>query len=201
MAHFSGRRVRMALAVGICLLAVAAGWAYLRPLVAGSSGTPAGGHAVLGGPDAGRTGPRPGTRCRAGGRPPGRAGDRRAAVAGDGVRVAVYDGTTVGGLAARAAAALAAHGFTVTTTAAARTRDHTATLVEYGPGLHARARTVAAALDGAELRPVPAAGIAVVIGRSYAGAPPGATASPGPAQVPARAAADARPADGGACWN
>ncbi|MFI1163567.1 LCP family protein [Streptomyces sp. NPDC020801] len=128
-----------------------------------------------------------------------------ATVSGEGIRVAVYNGTTIGGLAARAAGTLTAHGFTVTGTATAGRQDHATTIVEYGPGLHARARTVAAAFPGAELRPVTGAGIAVVLGRSYADdaatAPPTTSASPAPTSIPAQVAAGARSADDDPCSN
>jgi LCP family protein required for cell wall assembly len=50
-------------------------------------------------------------------------------VSGEGIEVAVYNGTAVPGLAARAAATLARDGFTVTGTATATDQGHTSTLV------------------------------------------------------------------------
>ncbi|MZF86188.1 LCP family protein [Streptomyces sp. SID5643] len=123
-------------------------------------------------------------------------------VSGAGIDVAVYNGTAVPGLAARAAAELTGDGFTVTDTATAAGQDHTITLVEYGPGLEDRARTVARAFPGAELRSVTGSGISVVLGRSYADSPAaGASASPAPSAVPSEVADGARSADDNPCSN
>ncbi|MEU3375573.1 LCP family protein [Streptomyces caelestis] len=129
-------------------------------------------------------------------------------VSGEGIDVAVYNGTSVPGLAARAAAALTSDGFTVTGTATASAQDHTTTLVEYGPGLEDRARTVAAAFPGAELQPVTRSGISVVLGQSYADTPaasasasasPTPTPTPTPTAVPSEVADGARSADENPC--
>jgi LCP family protein required for cell wall assembly len=119
-----------------------------------------------------------------------------APVSGAGIGVFVYNGTTVTGLAARAAATLTSDGFTVTGTATAATQDHTGTSVDYGPGELSRARTVAEAFPGAELESVTGAGISVVLGRSYAAAP---TATP--TAVPTEVADGARSADDDPCSN
>jgi LCP family protein required for cell wall assembly len=121
-------------------------------------------------------------------------------VSGEGIDVAVYNGTTVTGLASRAAATLTSDGFTVTGTATASTQDHTTTLVEYGPGLETKARTVAAAFPGAELEQVTGNGINVVLGQTYASMP-GAGASPTPTAVPSEVADGARSADENPCSN
>jgi LCP family protein required for cell wall assembly len=117
-------------------------------------------------------------------------------VSGAGIAVGVYNGTTVTGLAARAAATLTSDGFTVTGTATASTQDHPTTLVEYGPGEESHARTVAAAFPGATLEAVTGAGISVVLGQSYAASP---TASP--TAVPSKVADGARSADDNPCSN
>ncbi|WP_435857648.1 LCP family protein, partial [Streptomyces olindensis] len=122
-------------------------------------------------------------------------------VSGDGIDVAVYNGTSVPGLAARAAAALTADGFTVTGTATASAQDHTTTLVEYGPGLEDEARTVARAFPGAELRSVTGSGVGVVLGQSYADTRAGASASPAPTAVPSEVADGARSAADNPCSN
>ncbi|MGA5897234.1 LCP family protein [Streptomyces venetus] len=123
-------------------------------------------------------------------------------VSGEAIDVAVYNGTTVPGLAARAAAALTADGFTVTGTATASAQDHATTVVEYGPGLEDRALTVAAAFPGAGLRSVTGSGISVVLGRSYADSPAASgSASPAPAAVPSEVADGARSADDNPCSN
>ncbi|GGX05732.1 LCP family protein [Streptomyces lomondensis] len=123
-----------------------------------------------------------------------------APVSGDGIDVAVYNGTSVPGLAARAAATLTADGFTVTGTATASAQDHTTTLVEYGPGLENQARTVAQAFPGAGLRSVTGSGVSVVLGQSYAGTPAAAaSASPTPTAVPSEVADGARSAADNPC--
>ncbi len=135
-------------------------------------------------------------------RPASPASPRRSS--GDGVDVAVYNGTATRGLASRAATALTAeHGFTVTGTANAVDRDRADTVIEYGAGLRTRpARTVARLLPGAELNSVPGAGVDVVLGRSYA-AQGRASASPAstPTALPTSVARDARSADDDVCSN
>ncbi|MDN3021649.1 LCP family protein [Streptomyces sp. S.PB5] len=117
-------------------------------------------------------------------------------VSGSGIEVAVYNGTTVTGLAARAAATLTSEGFTVTGTATAATQDHTTTLIEYGAGESAHARTVAAAFPGSRLESVTRAGVSVVLGQSYADT---ASASAAPTAVPSEVADGARSADDDPC--
>ncbi|MFI7499667.1 LCP family protein [Streptomyces sp. NPDC049687] len=133
--------------------------------------------------------------------PPGASSP--APVSGAGIDVTVYNGTTVTGLGARAAAQLTADGFTVTGTATAGSQDHVTTLVEYGAGEESRAHTVAEAFPGAELEPVTAAGINVVLGQSYAdtagSAAPAASATP--TALPTEVAQGARSADDNPCAN
>jgi LCP family protein required for cell wall assembly len=121
-------------------------------------------------------------------------------VSGAGIDVTVYNGTTVTGLAARAAATLTTDGFTVTGTATASAQDHTTTLVEYGAGMESQAGTVAQAFPGAELQPVTRAGIGVVLGQAYADTP-AADASPTPTAIPSEVADGARSADENPCSN
>ncbi|MEU6096170.1 LCP family protein [Streptomyces sp. NPDC047079] len=116
---------------------------------------------------------------------------------GQGIDVAVYNGTTIRGLAARAASALTARGFTVTDTANASTQDHTATVIEYGTGRKTQAEKVAALFPGARLEPLDGTGVNVVLGRTYA--PHGTPASPTPVAVPSSVANDARSADDDPC--
>ncbi|MFJ2784343.1 MULTISPECIES: LCP family protein [unclassified Streptomyces] len=118
-------------------------------------------------------------------------------VSGEGIAVAVHNGTRTRGLAARAAETLRSEGFTVTGTATAAAQDHLGTVIEYGPGEKEKAETVARFFAAAELRPVAAAGIDVVLGQSYADNP---SASPAgtPAAVPTR---DTRSADDDPCSN
>lgn len=119
---------------------------------------------------------------------------------GTGVSVAVYNGTTVTGLAARAARMLEEHGFTVTDTTTASVHTQVKTVIEYGPGQKDQAGKVARALTGAELTPVATTGIAVVLGTTYA-TEPEATASLPPSAVPSQVTEDARSADDNPCSN
>ncbi|MGK5637490.1 LCP family protein [Streptomyces sp. URMC 126] len=127
---------------------------------------------------------------------------------GAGISVSVHNGTSVPGLAAEAAGALRAAGFTVTGTGDARPGERTAagagrtTVVTYGPGLHDRARTVADRFPGAELRSSAAPGIDVTLGASYASHRAQATPSPSapaPSSVPSRVTDEARSADDDIC--
>ncbi|MFJ2267463.1 LCP family protein [Streptomyces sp. NPDC087849] len=121
-------------------------------------------------------------------------------VSGAGVSVAVYNGTTVTGLAARAARTLAEHGFTVTRTATATDRPLAGTVIEYGPGQKDGAEKAARLFPGAQLTATAATGIEVVVGTTYA-AEPETTASPPPAAVPSQVADGARSADDNPCSN
>ncbi|MFE2939220.1 LCP family protein [Streptomyces sp. NPDC059255] len=135
-------------------------------------------------------------------------------VSGGGISVAVYNGTTVTGLAAQASRTLTDHDFTVTGTATASSQDHTTTVIEYGAGLEDRARTVARLFPGAAVTPVSTtSGIDVVLGTSYADAPADGTgdgsgdgtgtsaSAPGSSSVPSAVADDARSADDDPCSN
>ncbi|KOT99391.1 transcriptional regulator [Streptomyces rimosus subsp. pseudoverticillatus] len=123
---------------------------------------------------------------------------------GTDISIAVYNGTTKTGLAARAADQLKSAGFTVTGTATARTQGHTATTVEYGAGKEAEAKAVAARFRGARLVPTAAAGVKVVLGTTYASEPtlesPASSApSAGPSPGSSKIADSARSADDNIC--
>ncbi|MFJ1836372.1 LCP family protein [Streptomyces sp. NPDC088175] len=118
-------------------------------------------------------------------------------VSGDGIDVAVYNGTTTKGLAARAATTLTDHGFTVTGTANASTQDHADTVIEYGPGQKSRAESVAGLFPGARLKSGTGTGISVILGRSY----PAEGSSAKATEVPKTVADDARSADDDLCSN
>ncbi|MFI6684027.1 LCP family protein [Streptomyces sp. NPDC050485] len=122
------------------------------------------------------------------------------AVSGTGISVAVYNGTTVTGLAARAADALRQHGFTVTGTATAIVRTQTKTVIEYGPGQQDQAEKAAQVFPGAEVSATAAAGIKVILGKAFA-ADPTATPSTVPGAVPTGVADGARSADDDPCSN
>ncbi|MFI0817140.1 LCP family protein [Streptomyces sp. NPDC021098] len=116
-------------------------------------------------------------------------------VSGDGIDVAVYNGTTTGGLASTAAATLTDHGFTVTGTANASSQEHATTVVQYGVGKQSQAETVAELFPGARLESIGGSGINVVVGASYADKGPSATST----AVPGSVADDARSADDDPC--
>ncbi|MFC0847497.1 LCP family protein [Streptomyces noboritoensis] len=119
---------------------------------------------------------------------------------GAGVSVAVYNGTTTKGLAARAADSLKAGGYTVTGTATAATQDFVHTVIEYGPGARAHADALAQRFPGALLRQAKAAGLSVILGSKYADAPADdASANNAPAAVPSEVADKARSADDNIC--
>ncbi|MBD0746713.1 transcriptional regulator [Streptomyces sp. CBMA152] len=120
-------------------------------------------------------------------------------VSGKGISVTVYNGTSVTGLAARAADTLKDHGFTVTGTATARSH-HQNTVITYGPGRKDQADTLARLFPGADVQQSPAAaGISVTLGTTYVN---GAfTASPPPTTVPSGVADGARSADDDPCAN
>ena len=108
------------------------------------------------------------------------------------IRVHVYNGSGVSGLARKADGDLSNVGFQTVGTPETRGTGATATVIRYGPTKADSARTVAAALPGATLEAAPDLGnvIEVVVGSTYAGAhavtvtatapstTPSATASP-----------------------
>lgn len=126
-----------------------------------------------------------------------------ASVSGAGISVAVYNGTTVTGLAARAAAGLKTAGFTVTGTATAAAQDHATTVVTYGPGQADQAHALARFFPGAEVQQATAPGISVTLGRSYADHPEPPGASPSSPSfsddMPPHVADKARSADDSPC--
>ncbi|THA68723.1 LytR family transcriptional regulator [Streptomyces sp. A0958] len=139
-----------------------------------------------------------GGRARAGASPKA----SKSPVSGTGVDVAVYNGTTVTGLAGRAADLLRTHGFTVTGTATAQDQGRSRTLVAYGPGLGDEARTTARLFPGARVTQSTGAGIQLIVGQDYADNPSPApdTASATPTSgVPADVAEGARSADDDLC--
>nr|WP_308294576.1 LCP family protein [Streptomyces sp. RKAG290] len=134
-----------------------------------------------------------------GARPGGASASPTAPVSGSGIDVAVYNGTTVTGLAARAAELLRGHGFTVTGTATADAQDRSRTLVTYGPGLRDEAGTTARLFAGARITESDQAGIQVIVGSDYADNPSAAPATPTPEAVPSAVADHARSADDDPC--
>ncbi|MFG2218082.1 LCP family protein [Streptomyces sp. NPDC048685] len=122
-----------------------------------------------------------------------------APVSGKGISVAVYNGTTVRGLAAQAAGLLRSRDFTVTTTATASSQDRTSTVIEYGPGLKDQAATTARLFAGARTSESGTAGIQVILGSDYAQNPTASAGAPAPSTVPSAVADDARSADDDPC--
>ncbi|MFF4339348.1 LCP family protein [Kitasatospora sp. NPDC001540] len=122
---------------------------------------------------------------------------------GTGVKVAVYNGTTTGGLGNKAAATLKAANYTVTTTGNAPSQNHATTVVQYASAaLKERAQAVAALFPGATVEAGGTSGISVVLGKDYAAAAGGGTAPGGatdPGPVSSQVAGEARSADQDAC--
>ncbi|MEV0534349.1 LCP family protein [Kitasatospora sp. NPDC050463] len=119
------------------------------------------------------------------------------------VKVAVYNGTTAAGLAAKAAETLKTAKVTVTGVTTAKNTTKATTTVEYGAGQKANAEKVAALFPGAVLTPTSAAGISLVLGKDYAAAnATTATAGPSvPAPLPSEVVNEARSADDDICSN
>lgn len=81
------------------------------------------------------------------------------------IALKVLNGTLITGLGARTKTGLVAAGFQVPGEPGNTARkDHKKTIVRYGPGREDSARTVAAAIPGAELRQVDIDGIEVIVG-------------------------------------
>ncbi|MBT2384594.1 LCP family protein [Streptomyces sp. ISL-11] len=157
---------------------------------------------TLDGRDAGKKTGKPGGGD---GRPSAAAAQADTPVAGGGARVSVVNGTTVTGLAARAATALKDHGFTVTGATTADDQDQSTTVITFGPGQADRARALTRLFPGAYVRGDAADGIKVTLGRDYADEP-SAPPSPSPsAATPGTLSSDvtgtARSADDDPCAN
>ena len=119
-------------------------------------------------------------------------------VSGKGISVAVYNGTTVAGLAARAADVLGQHGFTVTSTSPALVRTQSKTVIEYGPGQKGQAEKAAQVFVGAEVSAAATPGIKIILGKFYAAAP-AAPPFVEPSVVPSGIAGGARSAADDPC--
>ncbi|WP_344833485.1 LytR C-terminal domain-containing protein [Nonomuraea dietziae] len=106
------------------------------------------------------------------------------------ITVKVLNGTLISGLGARTKAGLVDAGFKVPGEPGNTTRkDFAKTVVRYGEGMEASARTVAAAIPGAELKRTDVKGIEVVVGQDQpkVGRPKTATSpstSPSPQVTP-----------------
>ncbi|WP_306316597.1 MULTISPECIES: LCP family protein [unclassified Streptomyces] len=121
-------------------------------------------------------------------------------VSGEGVSVAVYNGTTTPGLAADAAAALTGHDFAVSATGNAADRNRATTTITYGPGDKTHATAVARLFPDAEVTEGTGPGVSVVLGADYTpGSAASPQASPTPTKVPSGVAGTARSADDDIC--
>ncbi|MFD2077609.1 cell envelope-related function transcriptional attenuator common domain-containing protein [Actinopolymorpha cephalotaxi] len=100
-------------------------------------------------------------------RPLDAGGDNGGTNTGHGITISVFNGTRTSGLAAAAAGRLRADGFKVTRTTNAKSQDHGATLVEYGPGRKADASALAVAVPHARLQPITGSGVDLVLGSDY----------------------------------
>ncbi len=115
-------------------------------------------------------------------------------VSGAGITLAVCNGTTVNGLAARASAKLKAAGFTVTAVGTAASQHSLKTVIQHGPAAAEQARTVARLHPKAKLVPVATGGITLVLGSDYA-------MSAVPAPTPTKFTDKAGSADDDPCSN
>ncbi|MFF2143501.1 LCP family protein [Kitasatospora sp. NPDC058190] len=139
--------------------------------------------------------------------PPAPAGD----ATNSAIKVAVYNGTTVNGLAGKATDQLKAAKFTASTAGQAASTKQKTTTIEYSSSQKANAEKVAALFPGASLEPSSARGISVVVGQDFAAAngmgagTPAAGATPGtpsaPQPLPTTVTNDARSADDDICAN
>ncbi|MFJ9611909.1 LCP family protein [Kitasatospora sp. NPDC101176] len=132
------------------------------------------------------------------------------------VKVAVYNGTIVNGLAGKATDQLKAAKFTATTAGQAASTKYKTTMIEYGSGQKANADKVAALFPGASVEAGNSAGVTVIVGKDFAAAngagsatgAAGASASgtaagtpATPAPLPTTVTNDARSADDDICAN
>ncbi|MFI6602349.1 LCP family protein [Nonomuraea sp. NPDC050536] len=115
-------------------------------------------------------------------------------ISGAGIRLAVYNGTTVHGLAARAAAKLKAAGFTVTAVGTAASQQSLKTTIQYGAATADQAKSVARMFPRAHLQQTTTPGITLVLGTDYT---PAATPTPAPTTFTGKA----RSADDDPCSN
>lgn len=108
------------------------------------------------------------------GKPRSGAGGAALTVRPGAIRVRVYNGSDVNGLARKADNDLTRLGFQTVGTPQTRNTGATGTVIRYGPTKADAARTVAAAIPGSTVQAAPELGnvIEVVVGSSYTGATP-----------------------------
>ncbi|WP_316521853.1 LCP family protein [Kitasatospora brasiliensis] len=159
-------------------------------------------------PDAGGTSPAPQQPA-----PPTTPAAPAGDAANSAIRVAVYNGTLLNGLAGKATDQLKSAKFTASTAGQAMSTKYKTTTIEYGPGQKASAEKVAEQFPGASLESSTSRGISVIVGQDFAaaaglasGAPAGgAPTTPGvqtpPQPLPTTITNDARSADDDICAN
>ncbi|GGM87408.1 LytR family transcriptional regulator [Thermopolyspora flexuosa] len=100
------------------------------------------------------------------------------------IMLRVYNGTDVNGLGARTRQELIDAGFLVPSPAGNTATAYEKTVIRYAPGREDSARTVAAAIPGAEVRQADIEGIEVIVGRQHPGVRKVTVAVPSPAATP-----------------
>ncbi|WP_308250933.1 LCP family protein [Nonomuraea rhizosphaerae] len=96
---------------------------------------------------------------------PSKSATPKATIAPSQISLKVLNGTNITGLGARTKKALVSYGFQVPGTPGnTKRKDYKKTVIRYGPDRADSARTVAAAIPGAELRETQVAGIEVIVG-------------------------------------
>ncbi|MER7671985.1 LCP family protein [Kitasatospora sp. NPDC096128] len=127
------------------------------------------------------------------------------------VKVAVYNGTVVNGLAGKGTDLLKGAKYSASTAGQAANTKYKTTTIEYSSSQKANAEKLAALFPGASLEPSSAKGISVIVGQDFAAAngmgttAPTAGATPGvqtpPQPLPTTVTNDARSADDDICAN
>ncbi|GAB7181688.1 LCP family protein [Kitasatospora sp. Ki12] len=129
------------------------------------------------------------------------------------IKVSVYNGTVVNGLAGKGTELLKTAKFGATTAGQAASTKYKTTTIEYGSGQKANAEKIAALFPGAELSSGSSKGISVIVGQDFAATTGGGTGSPSgtagatpgvpspPQPLPTTVTNDARSADDDICAN
>lgn len=100
------------------------------------------------------------------------------------IMLRVYNGTDIAGLGARTRQELIDAGFLVPSPAGNTATEYERTVIRYAPGREDSARTVAAAIPGAEVRQADIEGVEVIVGRRHPGVRRVTVAEPTPAATP-----------------
>ncbi|MFF7992444.1 LCP family protein [Kitasatospora xanthocidica] len=160
-------------------------------------------------PDAPGSGTSPAPQPPAPTTPAAPAGDAANAA----IKVSVYNGTVVNGLAGKGTELLKTAKFSATTAGQAASTRYKVTTIEYGSGQKANAEKIAALFPGAELSSGSSRGISVIVGQDFAATAGGGTGSPSgtagatpgvpapPQPLPTTVTNEARSADDDICAN